>query len=199
MRTFVMLVVGFILAVGPRLAMGKAEPPEQPAGGPGGRDYAHAAVSKYRFGEGEGEFWVFLPENPRPAIAPVVLFLHGWSAVNPKIYGAWIEHLVRRGKIVIYPRYQADNRTPPRAFTPNALSAAERAFAWLKREAPVRPNLERFAIVGHSAGGNIAANLAALAISAKFPSPRALMVGPPLMPGLREPVRWMRRCRLSST
>src|SRR5262249_15762171 len=39
----------------------------------------------------------------------------------------------------------------------------------------VRPQLERFAIVGHSAGGNVSADLAALAAHSGLPTPRALM------------------------
>ena len=29
----------------------------------------------------------------------MVVFLHGWFAVNPAFYGAWIDHLVRIGPV----------------------------------------------------------------------------------------------------
>ena len=51
---------------------------------------------------------------PTPEVAPVVVFNHGWFAVNPGVYGAWIEHMVRKGRIVIAPRYQRDWSTRER-------------------------------------------------------------------------------------
>jgi pimeloyl-ACP methyl ester carboxylesterase len=36
----------------------------------------------------------------------VVVFLHGFTAIQPQRYGGWIEHLVRWGAVVIYPDYQ---------------------------------------------------------------------------------------------
>src|SRR6516164_3184156 len=62
----------------------------------------HGAVRRYEIGQGPRSYWLFEPEQPRPERAPVVVFLHGWFAVNPGFYGAWIDHLVRDGKIVIF-------------------------------------------------------------------------------------------------
>src|SRR5207245_1624187 len=94
---------------------------------------------------------------PAPTSAPVIVFLHGWSAMQPQAYDRWIEHLVRRGNIVIYPRYQQDLLTPPRDFTPNTLTVVHAAL----RELHVQPELEHIAVVGHSMGGAITANIAA--------------------------------------
>ena len=58
----------------------------------------------------------------------MVVFLHGWFAVNPGFYGAWIDHLVRDGRIVIFPRYQNDVGTLPQDFLPNALAAIRDAL-----------------------------------------------------------------------
>ncbi|MEK7425175.1 MAG: hypothetical protein AAB131_15195, partial [Actinomycetota bacterium] len=52
-------------------------PPGQPASGPGGADYAHSAVTTKHFGGGGEEYWLFLPADPQPPEAPVVVFLHG--------------------------------------------------------------------------------------------------------------------------
>ena len=68
--------------------------------------YPHRAIRRTEFGSGVKSYWIFEPADPKPAIAPVVVFHHGWLAVNPGIYGAWIDHLTRRGAIVVYPRYQ---------------------------------------------------------------------------------------------
>jgi dienelactone hydrolase len=156
-------------------AGGAAEPPKQPASGPGGADYCHASVTKSLQGEGDLEYWVFEPAGPAPASAPVIVFNHGWGGTNPRAYGAWIEHLVRKGNIVIFPRYQAGLRTPTERFTPNAIEAVKDAIRLLQQEGHVRPELDHFAIVGHSAGGQVSANMAALASSAGLPAPKAVM------------------------
>ncbi|OGX36124.1 MAG: hypothetical protein A3I43_05460 [Omnitrophica WOR_2 bacterium RIFCSPLOWO2_02_FULL_50_19] len=150
-------------------------PPGQPASGPGGLRYKHADVRKHVYGEGIEEYWLFEPINPRPASAPVVVFNHGWGAVNPKVYGAWIDHIVRRGNIVIYPRYQKQWRNPPGEITANAIKAVKDAIKRLRDGTHIRPRLNDFAIVGHSAGGQISANMAALALSRGLPRPKAVM------------------------
>lgn len=131
--------------------------PLQPASGPGGADYRHAKVVETEHGRGGTQYWTFEPSSPAPTSAPVIIFLHGWSAMQPRAYDRWIEHLVRRGNIVIYPRYQEDLLTPPREFTSNALTAVRAAL----RELHVRPELDHVAVVGHSMGGAMTANLAA--------------------------------------
>src|SRR5262245_51466330 len=109
-------------------------PPPQAASGPGGAVLKHASVTRTRHGSGNSEYWLYEPAAPAPASAPLVVFLHGWSGTNPAIYGAWIDHLVRRGSVVVFPRYQADLRTPPRDFAPNAIGAIKDALRLLQSE-----------------------------------------------------------------
>lgn len=52
-----------------------------------------------------------------------MIFLHGWSVMQPDLYRAWIDHIVRRGMVVVYPRYQPDLKTPNAAFLDNAAGA----------------------------------------------------------------------------
>ena len=151
-------------------------PPSQPASGPGGSHYAHSGVTKNRYGKGGEEYWIFEPEAPKPASAPVVVFLHGWGGINPMYYGAWIDHLVKRGNIVVYPRYQASLLTSLKDFTPNTLHAVKDAITRLQTEGGhVKPDISRFAAVGHSMGGLLAANIAALAGESGLPRVSAVM------------------------
>jgi pimeloyl-ACP methyl ester carboxylesterase len=114
----------------------------------------------------------------------VVVLLHGWGGMNPLYYGAWIDHLVKRGNIVIYPRYQATLLTPLKDFTPNTLTAVKDALGRLQSEkGHVSPELNKFAAVGHSMGGLLAANLAALAVESKLPRVQAVMS---VEPGITE-------------
>jgi dienelactone hydrolase len=150
-------------------------PPEQPLYGPGGKDYSHYKVTKNVYGEGIHQYWIFEPSNPTPESAPLIVFNHGWGAVNPRAYGGWIEHIVRRGNIVIYPRYQEDQLYPPDKITENAIYAVNNAIKQLLSKGHVKPELDKFAIVGHSAGGIITANMAALTKSSGLPEPKAIM------------------------
>ena len=74
----------------------RATPPVQPETGPGGKQYTHTEVTKNRYGTGNGEYWIFEPASPKPASAPLIVFIHGWGGMNPLYYGAWLDHLVKR-------------------------------------------------------------------------------------------------------
>jgi pimeloyl-ACP methyl ester carboxylesterase len=159
-------------------------PPPQPDVGPGGKARVHASVIKKRYREGAREYWIYEPDAPKPRSAPLVVFLHGWGGTNPLYYGAWIDHLVKRGNIVVFPRYQSSLLTPRAHFIPNTLEAVKDAIQRLQK-APghVRPELQRVAAVGHSLGGVLAASLAALAAESGLPPVRALMAVEPGMTG----------------
>jgi len=159
-------------------------PPSQPASGPGGKQYVHASVTKNRYGKGGQEYWIFEPASPKPRTAPVIIFLHGWGGMNPLYYGAWLDHLVKRGNIVVYPRYQANLLTSIKDFTPNTLAAVKDAVRRLQTErGHVTPDFSKFATVGHSLGGLLAANIAALASESNLPRVRAVMS---VEPGITE-------------
>ncbi|HEU5132506.1 MAG TPA: alpha/beta fold hydrolase, partial [Pyrinomonadaceae bacterium] len=159
-------------------------PPSQPQTGPGGKQYVHASVTKNRYGKGGQEYWIFEPDSPKPRTAPVIIFLHGWGGMNPLYYGAWVDHLVKRGNIVVYPRYQSNLLTPITEFTPNTLAAVKDAVNRLKTEpGHVTPDFSKFATVGHSLGGLLAANIAALASESNLPKVRAVMS---VEPGITE-------------
>jgi pimeloyl-ACP methyl ester carboxylesterase len=145
---------------------------------------AHKSFKRFEIGEGPRSYWIFEPDDPKPENrAPVVVFLHGWFAVNPGFYGAWIDHLVRDGKIVIFPRYQNDVGTHPQDFLANAIAAIRDALGVLATGVGhVRPDPTRFTLIGHSAGGNLSAQIAAVAADphADLPVPRAVIA---VMPG----------------
>lgn len=173
-----------LLFSAPGISQQGPTPPSQPATGPGGKQYAHAEVTKNRYGKGGQEYWVFEPDAPKPATAPVIVFLHGWGGMNPMYYGAWIDHLVKRGNTVIYPRYQASLLTPIQEFTPNTLTAIKDALSRLQTEpGHIKPDLNKFATVGHSVGGILAANVAALASESGLPRVSAVMS---VEPGITE-------------
>jgi len=153
-------------------------PSEQAASGPGGADYRYKEVKQTSYGEGSKQFWIFEPE-PKAQSAPVIVFLHGWGGMNPNGYMGWIEHLVKRGNIVIYPRYQENMREKPPNMTPAAIGATRDALQVLDGLRHARGDLSKFALVGHSLGGVISANIAAQSAQAGLPEPKVLMVVQP--------------------
>ncbi len=160
----------------PVIACAAATPPAQPVTGPGGADYHHRDVVASSHDAGALQYWLFEPAAPVPKTAPVVVFLHGWGGLHPDPYRAWINHIVRRGNIVIYPRYQVGLAAPVRDFAPNAAAAVRNALELLRKDKlHVAPDLSRFALVGHSMGGVLSANIAALAPQAGLPLVRAFM------------------------
>ena len=154
-------------------------PPDQPSEGPGGAKYAHASMRESQHGSGGEEYWIFEPEAPSATNAPLIIFLHGFSVMDPYGYRGWIEHLVRRGNVVIYPRYQESLLTKPIDFHTNTLAAVRAAMTTLKEAGRTKVDLERVAAVGHSAGAVLAMRYASVAGDEHLPVPKAAAIVQP--------------------
>ena len=149
--------------------------PDQPTDGPGSSNYSHFGVRKSRFGFGGHRYWIFEPFGPEPESAPLIVFNHGFTALNPIFYRDWIHHLVKRGNIVVYPRYQSGIFLGFNQFNSNAINAVKDAIRTLQNGNHVLPELDKFAITGHSLGGGITANMASQAAYEGLPIPQAIM------------------------
>lgn len=154
-------------------------PPQQPASGPGGSEYRHRSVRETVHDQEGRQYWIIEPAQPAPKSAALVIFLHGWTAMTPDTYRGWVNHLAKRGSIVVYPRYQAGLLTPAAEFFPNSIASIRAALEVLARPGHVKPDLERVAVVGHSAGGVQVANYLIAAASEKLPAPKAAMIVEP--------------------
>ena len=154
--------------------------PGQPLTGPGGAEYIHASVAFFDAADKADGYWLFEPADPKPDSAEVVVFLHGYGAYNPMAYGKWIKHLVARGNIVIYPRYQKNLMWPRAdAFPENAAIGIRRALDELRKEGRVHPKTEKVAYIGHSYGGVIASNLAINWQNFGIPKPASMLLCEP--------------------
>jgi hypothetical protein len=152
-------------------------PPLQPSDGPGGSNYSHDGVRQSRHGFGVREFWIFEPSDPTPSSAPLIVFNHGWSALFPVFYKDWVIHLVKRGNIVVYPA--TDSLKGPVCDPKRSMRVNNRSPS---NGDHVTPDIDKFAIVGHSLGGGITAEMAALAVEQGLPNPKAIM---PVQPFIR--------------
>jgi hypothetical protein len=164
---FLILYSIFIIGGGPYA-------PQQPIIGPGGSNYSSNGVIKDTYSEGANQFWIYEPADPKPVSAPIITFNHGWGLTDPINYEAWIVHLVKKGNIVIYPRYQQDIFTKSDDFTPNAIKAVKEALTILNTGDHVKPDTSKFAIAGHSVGGIVSINMAAVAKQENLPEPKAI-------------------------
>lgn len=173
---FLLLTIGMLVGGAKPHQTSEISPPKQPAIGPGGANYQCGSVRQETAGQGAQGCTIFLPESPTPSCAPVIVFLHGWNAISPRGYSGWIDHLVRhQGAIVLYPSYQDSSRTLPTRFLPNAISGIKDAMQLLRTQRlGIRPDEGKIAYVGHSMGGVLAGNLAAVAKSENLPPARAV-------------------------
>ncbi|HLP18855.1 MAG TPA: T9SS type A sorting domain-containing protein [Chitinophagales bacterium] len=147
--------------------------PTQPATGPGGSEYIHGGVTQYDYGTNGsgGDFWLYEPNSPTPDSANVVIFIHGLGETNPKLYGAFIKHLVRKGNIVIYPRYQKDLNTSNTTFNDSCAHGIRRGLDTIQQPGHVKGRMENYFILGHSVGGVLTANMTMLHAQYGLPKP----------------------------
>lgn len=143
--------------------------------------YPYGQVSKTLIGSGASSYWVFQPQGATAA-APVVIFLHGWMALDPYFYGGWIDHLVRSGNIVVYPVFQASRNDTPEAMEQYALESIRQAVSTLNADSSFRPDWNRLSIVGHSFGGGLSTLVAANAQRYGLPTAKLVVA---IAPGWR--------------
>nr|WP_246180118.1 alpha/beta hydrolase [Microvirga thermotolerans] len=167
----VLLLLGSCLVAPAAFA---ASPPKQPEQGPGGADYPVSKVVKRAVGTASAATFAFHGAEPASAPRPVAVFFHSWGATNPALYGGWIDHLARKGWLVLFPRFQDVNRTRPADASALAASLVKSALDALASDDAARPDSGRVAYIGHLAGVPIALNLAAAAKDEGLPVPKLI-------------------------
>ena len=147
----------------------------QPEVGPGSSEYAHSEVEVYVSGYQAGDFILYTPKDPIPQEAGVVAILHGVFQTNPVIMGKWIEHLVRKGSIVIFAKYQGPelHASNHQYMLEKGVEAINNAFNYLDNNQDLpQPVVGDFGLVGHSYGGSMVANYAVNYQAFNLPFPK---------------------------
>ncbi|GAC1595629.1 MAG: hypothetical protein NVS3B25_19390 [Hymenobacter sp.] len=104
---------------------------------------------------------VYSPKKPAPNAAgyPVVLFIHGgsWTSGNKNLYAFIGRRLARQGMVAVLINY----RLAPPVHVPDQAADCARALAWTVHNiARYGGDAARIFVMGHSAGGGLAALLA---------------------------------------
>jgi acetyl esterase/lipase len=163
----------------------KPHPPSQPATGPGGSEVRFRGMTTTEQippGEVVADYWLFVPSDPLPETTateplPLVIFAHSYTMRDPAYYLAWIEHLVKRGAVVLHTEFQEDSEDYA-VYRQNLLDDVRGALATLETEGvPIDPG--RVAVVGHSVGGVLAVDYAASAAAEDLPVPAVVMAAAP--------------------
>ena len=124
------------------------------------------ATSEGPIGKGASGIWIY-----RPAGKPkdLVIYLHGQGGASeamPDNHLPWIKHLVSRGSIVLYPRYEMEYEAEPMQFIADGIRTAEK-----------RVDLDDLPVlvIGYSRGGGLAVEYGAVAVEEELPVPDAIM------------------------
>jgi acetyl esterase/lipase len=158
------------------------QPPRQPTTGPGSTEARFSGVTAIEQKQPHqfiADYWLFVPRDPLSGSTtaepyPLVIFVHGLDEHDPAAYLAWIEHLVRRGAVVLYPEYQTAVNDDEAAFGQTLRDVVGSALENLSSK-DVDIDVTRVAVVGHSVGGVLAVDYAASAAAAGLPVPSAVM------------------------
>lgn len=103
--------------------------------------------------------WYFVPDALKNgSVAPVVIFLHGHTAVDYHLYMGHIMHLIKQGYLVIYPEYQLSGPSDPyddldqTVMLDRAIASVQNA---LNEFGPIA-DAGNIVLYGHSLGGLLA-------------------------------------------
>ena len=152
-----------------------AHQPAQPTSGPGGSEKIYQNLITHEYEQGDKAYYIIEPTSPKPTKPlPLILLLHGYTDISPDKYQPWIEHLVERGNIVIFPVYQTLT-VDGSPFISNATEAFQAALERLKDGTHAPVDLTQTVYVGYSAGGVIATDLTVNASKLNLPIPKALL------------------------
>jgi hypothetical protein len=127
--------------------------------------YPDHATATGPIGAGAKGVWVFQPAG-KPK--NVVVFFHGQGGAReatPVNHRPWIDHLVQRGSIVIYPRYELTYEPDPIPFVVAGVKAA-----MLHVDTKGLPVLA----IGYSRGGGLVVEYGAFAKKNGLPVPNAI-------------------------
>jgi hypothetical protein len=110
--------------------------------------------------------------------------MHGYGVETPAKNAGWVNHIVRQGNVVVFPRYHGNcafcDLLNPAPFTGNAIASIKDALTkpW-PSGAPTADLAKGMMLFSHSAGGLVAVNIANRYVANGLPTPNALVSAMP--------------------
>lgn len=173
-----------IAGIGAFKYSGTGSKPEQPTSGPGGSNYLHENVSKIEYGSNGVKNYIFQPSPMPEKSLPVIAFQHAYNLYpgnQLNRHTGLINHLVRKGYIIIYDEFQPKINTDSKTFEGNAATIIKDGFAYIAANpntcvqvARDAKGLIQFGLIGYSVGGAASINLAANYRANGIPKPKFL-------------------------
>jgi surfactin synthase thioesterase subunit len=154
-------------------------PPQQPTNGPGSSDYLSRGTIYSRYTEQDIVYWIIIPDDPKPERAPVAVFFPDAGESDPGVYRGWLDHLTRRGFIVLYPVLPAQTGAESRDFAQNIKVVIDSAKQHLSQITTTTAAWNLLLFIGHGVGGVNAYNLACDEEIKTSTPPRALYIVQP--------------------
>jgi acetyl esterase/lipase len=148
-------------------------PPDQPTNGYGSNQYQYLDMSVEKYGSGEKSYYIFKPLGYTQKKAPLIVFFHGWLALEPENYWYWIKHIVRKGNIVLFPVFQ-NYITNSLGFIKNSADAILDGIKILLNS-DLKVDLNRVGFIGHSVGGIVSVDLAIKYKEKQLPKPKFVL------------------------
>jgi hypothetical protein len=135
-------------------------PPAQPTSGPGSNDYFSRGTVYSRYHEQNVTYWIITPDDPKPERAPVAVFFPNAGEADTGVYRGWLEHLARRGFIVIYLVLSDKAGQDPGETANDLLATIDSAKQHLPQITTTKAAWDMLMFIGQGSGGVIAYNLA---------------------------------------
>jgi acetyl esterase/lipase len=153
MHLLIIIATTIVLSAGPWLATARAQdasPMVPPAQGYGSRGVWETAADSLPHPAIRGMSVYFFYPAGAPGPFPVMLFCHGITATNPRIYQALVSFLVSKGFAVVYAPYETaiGYTRPSEAYRQMRAGFAAAADTWADR-----CDTARAGFIGHSFGG----------------------------------------------
>jgi hypothetical protein len=139
----------------------------------------YTKVHIHAVGDGVDRSYVIYPEQTDVKALPLVIFMHGWLGTNPKNFGVIIDHLARRGGVVIYPVYQRNEKDAPQKIKAIAQNSIQAALTWINQNHPGMVRKDQALYYGFSIGATTAINLVAQVKENALPPAFALLLTSP--------------------
>ena len=154
-------------------------PPQQPVNGPGASDYFSRGTIYNRFNEPGIIYWIITPDDPKPERAPIAIFVPNAGEADPGIYRGWLDHLVRRGFIVLYPVLPAQSGAEFSEVVLSVTTMVDSAKSHLAQITTTAVVWDLLLFIGQGTGGVTAYNLACDNGLKQLVTPKALFIVQP--------------------